>query len=88
MSRDVAEAYGVTTSVKAKRDDSVNGPLSAVIRVDGCVHLRRYYNGTTPEQDDRDETDYIHICDLAAFIKELTELRDFALANLWEGEDP
>jgi hypothetical protein len=79
------ESDGDTLNIKAVLAGSVNGPISANVRVDGCVDLRRHYkvsDGAPPSED------YIHICDLDDFIEELEKLRDFAKANIWQGCQP
>jgi hypothetical protein len=45
---------------------------AATIRADGCVDLRRWFN------DDDDDTDELHLCDLAATIARLAALGDLA----------
>ena len=53
-----------------------DGWWSAVVKDDGCVDLRRYFN--EPNDGDPDMTDYIHICDLDDFIERLQALKTFA----------
>ena len=42
------------------------------VRFDGCVHIRRWHNRVEGEKDD---CDYMHICDLDEFIAHLDEVR-------------
>lgn len=50
----------------------------AHVKWDGCIHLNHYYNGIDPETDPAErvseESDYTHICDLAAHIAMLQDL--------------
>jgi hypothetical protein len=60
--------------------DDINGHFQLGIRFDGCVNIDCYYN--TPFEDFENQRtgdrDYMHICDLDAFITMLTEARDKA----------
>jgi hypothetical protein len=62
------------------------GWWSAVVKWDGCIHLNRYYNipKNEPERIDSD-VDYLHICDLDEFIKDMQDLREKAKEHF--GED-
>ena len=85
-SRDVSAEFNVVSRLHVQS----NSGLDATVRVDGCVDLRRYYNGA-PHDDaviSENDIDYIHICDLAAFIAELEALKAMALARIWEGKAP
>jgi len=42
------------------------------VRSDGCIHLRRYYNGGY------DEPDYLHICDIDEVIELLQAVKEKA----------
>jgi hypothetical protein len=48
------------------------------IRSDGCVEITRWFND--PGEKDEDG-DYIHICDLDAFIAELQAVKAAAIAH-------
>ncbi len=62
------------------------GLFSAVVKWDGCVHLNKYWNGATKEDDDEDNTDYIHICDIDDMIERLQEIK--AIAAEYKKEHP
>ena len=62
------------------------------IKWDGCVDILKYDNGFTTNDEYSEEkennTDYIHICDLEDFIKELQEALDIAkdiIGEIFEG---
>lgn len=48
---------------------------------DGCIDLRRYWNGDTADNNSEDNVDYIHICEVKEFIKELQSVVDIAEQN-------
>lgn len=50
--------------------------LTAEIRCDGCIDLRRYFDGVMPDEANDDNSDYIHICDLEEFVNDLRALAD------------
>jgi hypothetical protein len=57
--------------------------MTADVRRDGCVHLRRYFNGAQPGAlENGDDVDYIHICDLSRLIEELQALHSAAV-KIW-----
>ena len=45
------------------------------VRADGCVHIERFHNGSIDESN----RDYLHICELDDFIKELEEVKKKAI---------
>ena len=53
-------------------------PYHAICKFDGCVDLRTYANGYSYDHECKDGCqcceDYIHICDLDQFIKDLQDL--------------
>lgn len=49
--------------------------LLLTARWDGCVDIRIHSNASTVSNPLEDEVDYIHICDLDEFIKQLLELK-------------
>ena len=66
-------------------DDEIGKPLyrsEAVCKWDGCVDLRRYSNaygaGHKCQENCPCLEEYIHICDVDQFIKELQELKKIA----------
>jgi len=59
------------------------GWWSAVVKKDGCVHLNRYYGSPMSDQNEN-ETDYIHICDIDDAIERLKALKQMALAHFGE----
>ena len=50
----------------------------AGVRFDGCVHLHMDSMDWNTGEPDREDSDYMHICDLDDFIKALQELRESA----------
>lgn len=58
--------------------------IHADVRFDGCVHLRKAYNSPFPKEDE--DQDYIHICDIDEYVKQLLLLKEAALkhfGNIW-----
>lgn len=55
----------------------------ASVKWDGCIHLTCYYNGVDPDEADadpnREDSDYIHICDIDDHIAMLQELKAEAI---------
>ncbi len=58
----------------------------AECRWDGCVHFYRFFNGN--DSVDHPDTDYLHICGVADFIRELQQLqqaaREFFKSKQWD----
>lgn len=57
------------------------GWFEAEVRWDGCTHLYRHFNlpwGEDPRNDDADNTDYLHICDIDDMIDRLQALKEMA----------
>lgn len=52
--------------------------LKIDMKWDGCVNIRKYYNGDTPEENTSENVSYMHICELKEFISELQEALDIA----------
>jgi hypothetical protein len=62
-----------------------NGWFKAIVTTDGCIHLNRYHNIPLPEvEDERQLTDYLHICDLDDMIARLQSLKTVAQAHFGE----
>lgn len=61
--------------VKNKYEDK-----QIMFKWDGCIDIRKYYNGYTATDEfvPNDEIDYIHICNLQEHIKELQEVLTIA----------
>lgn len=61
------------------RDESNTTEVS--FKWDGCIDLRRYFNGCTADDKWSKEveanSDYIHICDINDAIEKLEEIREF-----------
>ena len=55
--------------------------LEAWVKKDGCMELKRFFNGN------KEDFDQIHICDLDTFIARLQYLR-FMLVDYFGGEWP
>ena len=56
------------------------GWYHAVVKRDGCVHFRRYFNDPRDSADrNPDDEDYFHICDLDEEIARLQALRAKAI---------
>lgn len=57
-----------------------------VVKWDGCIHYRRYYNtpANFPGRDPRYGDDYLHICELDKFIKQLQKVKEMAKAHFGE----
>jgi len=55
--------------------------LKIHIKWDGCIDISKYWNGTSPENNDEDNTDYIHVCEVKEFIKELQSVVNIAEKN-------
>lgn len=55
----------------------------ASVKFDGCIHLRRAYNAPFPKDDE--DQDYIHICNIDEYIKQLVSLKEKAIEHF--GED-
>mgnify|MGYP001609966408 FL=1 len=56
--------------------------ISAGVKFDGCIHLRRAYNHPFPKEDEYQ--DYIHICDIDDYIKLLLSLKKKAIEHFCE----
>jgi len=76
--------------VKEKEDHSlilVNEDKTFQIRItfDGCYHIENFCNGynadTEKEALETDNRDYMHICDINVFIKELQDCRHKAIKH-------
>lgn len=65
-----------------------NKQIGYMVKWDGCVHIETFSNGFTTDSPDSNEKhqnrDYLHICDLDLFIKQLTEIRDMAKKHFGE----
>lgn len=59
----------------------------ADVRFDGCIHYQKAYNSPFPKilEEDKEDQDYMHICDIDKLIKQLTELKE--AAKKYFGED-
>lgn len=60
----------------------------ATVKWDGCVHLSHYFNGVDPDASPElvdENSDYLHICDLEAHIKQLQSLLESAKAHFGQG---
>lgn len=47
--------------------------LEVTMKWDGCINISKYYNGDTPENHSGN-VDYMHICEVKDFIKELQDV--------------
>ena len=56
------------------------------IRLDGCIHIKRFWNGNLIDSSKNADMDYLHICELDKFIEELQAVKLCAVAyfnNKW-----
>lgn len=65
---------------------SENEDLQVHMKWDGCIDLRKYNNGTTPENHKEADCDYIHICEVKEFIVELQKIVNIA-ENVFHEDD-
>lgn len=68
---EVAHVYYPNRNEDGRLDVDTSVDLTAICRWDGCVHL---YVGCRIN----DDPDYVHVCDLDAFIGNLQRIRDMA----------
>ena len=54
--------------------ESKDGDWKFDVRRDGCVHIKRFSNGSRLDALDNPDMDYLHVCDLGDFIRTLTQL--------------
>lgn len=70
----------------ACEDEDGNVWMTAAVKWDGCVHLRRYDENPTDDTPlDPNDADYQHICDLDRLIADLQALAAKARAHF--GDD-
>jgi len=53
--------------------------ICAGVKFDGCIHYRKSCNQPFPH--DKEDEDYIHICDIDEMIKSLTLLKEAAIQH-------
>ena len=51
------------------------------IKWDGCININKFSNGKTPITATDDDRDYIHICEVKSFIKDLQNVVAIAKDN-------
>ena len=62
------------------QDEEGNHWNQAAVKWDGCIHLWRGYNTPLNKQiPEKNDADYIHICDLYEYIQMLVGLKEKAL---------
>lgn len=59
--------------------------LSIRMKWDGCIDIRKYENGDSPDNYNSQNVSYMHICEVKEFIKELQDVVRIAEENF--GED-
>ena len=53
--------------------------IEITLKWDGCIDINTYSNGSNPEEVlNNNDVDYIHICDVQRFIKQLQEVVEIA----------
>lgn len=73
----VIEEKSTDTWLELKDPD---GWYDAVVKWDGCIHFRRYFNDPMDHPNRKSEDqDYLHICDIDETIKRLQSLKEAAL---------
>lgn len=60
--------------------DNTGDEIEVSFKWDGCIDLRKYYNGYAPEdkwsKEVEENTDYVHICNITEVIERLQELKE------------
>ncbi len=56
----------------------------AYVKWDGCIDLEFFHNGTNPLDENVDDRDYLHICNLDDLIRRLEGLRRIATGRYGE----
>jgi hypothetical protein len=46
------------------------------VRRDGCIHIKRFHNGSRVDALDNPDMDYLHVCNLEDFISTLLSLAE------------
>ena len=60
---------------------SEDNDMEIHMKWDGCIDLRTYSNGSTPDDYSEENICYIHICDVKEFIKKLQDITYIAEQN-------